>query len=509
MHVTMGKILIPLLLVVHFLNSPFVFSQGKKIDSLSGILRTDQSDTARIDILNELAFAYVHVNPTAARDDVDIAYEYGKELDYEKGLALSLNVMGGIEWSLGNYNESLKYYLKSLPKYESLNDELSVAQVYNNIGEIHKKLGNKQKSLSYLLQAIKLLEKHGYPTLGYVNLGEIYLMLDNYDSALYYFQQAIKSNKIEKNEQYEAYAQHGMAETELYRNSYNEALKSAKKALGLRIKNRDHRGSSYTYLLLAKIYNELDGFDSARFFLNKALSEARAIRANDIEMNILETKARIYANNNLFDSAYTYHVQHVQIKDQLFTEEKSNQIARMQTSFETELLKKENESAAIKLKQRNTIIIAVIMMFILSIAVAGAFYKQRKFQQNINKLLESKNEQIQAQSEEIQTQSEEVKKLNENLERLNLGLENKIKARTQLLKDQNTLLAAYAHTNAHELRAPVASVMGLVNLLEKADLTGSEREIVEHLIKSTGELDSVIREIRERLESNEDLFLDE
>ncbi|GAA0893012.1 hypothetical protein GCM10009122_26910 [Fulvivirga kasyanovii] len=488
---------------------PFVHSQGDKIDSLSKILKSVAEDTAEVDVLNELAFAYLHVNPPASRDDVNIAYEAAQRLNYDKGQAQSLNVYGGLEWALGNYNQSLEYYLQSLQIYQALDKELLVAQVTNNIGEIYKKLGEVDKSLTYLLKAIKLLEKHGHPTLGYVNLGEAYLMLNNSDSALYYFEKALESNQVERNVQYAAYAYHGIAEAELTRNNYQASRENANKALKLRVNNRDHRGASYTYLLLGKIYNALNQYDSSLYFHNMALAEAASIGARDIEMNTLESKARLFAANNLFDSAYRSHIQHTRIRSELFTEEKSNQIARMQTEFETELLKKENEAAEIMLKQRNTVIIAVVMMFILAIAVAGAFYKQRKIQQDVNRLLESKNEQIQAQSEEIQTQSEEVRKLNQNLERLNQDLENKIRARTQILKDQNKLLAAYAHSNAHELRAPVASVMGLVNLLERSNLKEGEREIVDHLMKSTEELDAVIREIKERLESNNDSLLDE
>ncbi|MBL6448717.1 tetratricopeptide repeat-containing sensor histidine kinase [Fulvivirga sp. 29W222] len=489
--------------------SSLMHAQGIKIDSLSQILENVTTDTAEVDVLNELAFAYLHVDPIASRDDVDIAYESAQRLDYEEGKAKSLNVYGGLEWALGNYNKSLEYYLQALQIYQALNEELLAAQVTNNIGEIYKKLGEVDKSLSYLLQAIKVLEKHGYPTLGYVNIGEAYLMLSNSDSALYYFQKALVSNENERNVQYEAYAYHGIAEAELELKRYEASMINANKALQLRVNNRDHRGASYTYLLLGKVYDGLEQYDSSLYFHNMALAEAKAIGARDIEMNVLQSKATVFADNNMFDSAYRSHIKHTLIKDELFTEEKSNQIAKLQTTFETELLKKEKQAAEIMLKQQNTVIIAIVMLFILAIAVASAFYKQRKIQQNVNRLLESKNEQIQAQSEEILTQSEEVRKLNQNLERLNQGLENKIRARTQALKDQNKLLAAYAHSNAHELRAPVASVMGLVNLLEKSNLKDNEREIVDHLMKSTEELDAVIREIRARLESNNDIQLDD
>lgn len=482
--------------------------QNTEIDSLSQAFKAADNDTSRIDILNGLAFSYVHVDPSAAKDDVDITIRSAREIDYKIGEAEALNVLGGIEWSLGSYEKSLSFYLQSLKKYRLLGDELASAKILNNIGEIYKKLGDKTKSLNYLLQATRILEKYDNATLGYYNLGEIHYMLSNYDSAKYYYRRALDAN-ISQNTQHEAYAHHGLAEIQLVQRNFEKALKSANTALNIRAKGKDHRGTSYSLLLLGNIYHQRGIKDSANYFINRAEVLADKIGARDIILNVYKNKSQIFAENQMYDSAYFYHLLYAQIKDDLFNEEKSNQIAKMQTIFETELLKKEFETSASKLKQQNTIIIAIIMLLILSAAVAGAFYKQRKVQQGVNDLLASKNHKIQAQSEEIQAQAEKLQKLNKNLESLNATLENQVKSRTQLLKDQNKLLAAYAFTNAHELRAPVASVMGLVDLLQRSDLPDNEKEIVEHLVKSTGELDIVIRNIRKKLESKGGLLLDE
>ncbi|ELR68752.1 hypothetical protein C900_05848 [Fulvivirga imtechensis AK7] len=497
------------LFIYLILFSALVCAQGTKIDSLSKVLKTADTDTARIDILNELAFSYIHVDPLVARDDLDIALKASREISYRKGEAHALNVLGGVQWSLGSYEKALENYLESLSIYEALGDKLEIAMLFNNIGEIHKKLGDNQKSLRYLRKATKGLEKYGYPTLGYSNLGEIHFTLHNYDSALYYFKKALRANRAEKNQKYEGYAYHGIGEVELIRKNYREALKSANTALEIRSANKDFRGVCYTYLLLGNIYDAMGKPDTAQSFFDRSLALATQISANDIRINIYKNKAEAFAHSGDHESAYQYHRRYAQLKDSLFNEEKSKQIATLQTSFETELLKKEYEASENKLKQRNTVIIAIVMLFILSAAVAGAFYKQRKLQQGVNKLLALKNEKIQAQTEEIQAQAEKLMKLNQNLESLNATLENKVKSRTKMLKDQNKLLAAYAYSNAHELRAPVASVMGLIDLLQRSGMADGEREIVEHLIKSAGELDIVIRNIRRKLESNGDIIFDD
>ena len=68
------------------------------------------------------------------------------------------------------------------------------------------------------------------------------------------------------------------------------------------------------------------------------------------------------------------------------------------------------------------------------------------------------------------------------------------------LIDNNSQLEEYAFLTAHSLRAPVASILGLANLIR---LTPDESEKVESLrllVESTYQLDEVIAELNTILE---------
>jgi signal transduction histidine kinase len=100
-------------------------------------------------------------------------------------------------------------------------------------------------------------------------------------------------------------------------------------------------------------------------------------------------------------------------------------------------------------------------------------------------LIESKHE--------IQTQAEEIRMINDNLESL-------VKERTIELEKKNKALEEYAFINAHKLRSPVASVLGLVNLLAKVELTKEGREILSHMDKSANHLNAVVETITQAIE---------
>jgi signal transduction histidine kinase len=115
------------------------------------------------------------------------------------------------------------------------------------------------------------------------------------------------------------------------------------------------------------------------------------------------------------------------------------------------------------------------------------------------KVLEQK-EEIDQQQEEIMMQSEALRISNESLQQLNRSLENKVAERTRELEEKNTRLSEYAFINAHKLRAPVATILGLVQLFQYRIQKEERFEIYDRLDKTAHELDGVIREIRQRLE---------
>lgn len=96
-------------------------------------------------------------------------------------------------------------------------------------------------------------------------------------------------------------------------------------------------------------------------------------------------------------------------------------------------------------------------------------------------------------NEEINAQAEEIRAINENLEAL-------VVLRTVELEKKNKALEEYAYINAHKLRSPVASILGLINLLDKIHLTEEPREMVELMRDAAANLDRVVSSITQAIE---------
>ncbi len=102
---------------------------------------------------------------------------------------------------------------------------------------------------------------------------------------------------------------------------------------------------------------------------------------------------------------------------------------------------------------------------------------------------------LEMSNREIKIQAREIERINGNLEAI-------VRERTAELEKKNLALEEAAFINAHKLRAPVASILGLANLLNKEQLSRDGRDALDHLDSSTQKLDEIVTQISTALEKS-------
>ena len=135
----------------------------------------------------------------------------------------------------------------------------------------------------------------------------------------------------------------------------------------------------------------------------------------------------------------------------------------------------------------------------LSLAYVMFLYNRRHVSNRL--LIQEQHQEISIQNEEIKAQAEELVMLNESLKAINKQLEENVTEKTQESILKTRLLAEYAFINAHELRAPVASIMGLLQFFDYPLEQQTQQEVVDKLRISSENLDNTIKSIRIKLES--------
>ncbi len=144
-----------------------------------------------------------------------------------------------------------------------------------------------------------------------------------------------------------------------------------------------------------------------------------------------------------------------------------------------------------------SIIVLVVSVFFL---IRGRERKLKRYNELLETKVQMRTREIQLQNEEIQVQNEEISAQSEEILRINENLEDIVQERTRELERKNKALEEYAFINAHKLRSPVATILGLINLFSKTRLDHEGVEINRRLQDTAEELDGIVSAITKAIE---------
>ncbi|PZR38925.1 MAG: hypothetical protein DI538_08330 [Azospira oryzae] len=132
---------------------------------------------------------------------------------------------------------------------------------------------------------------------------------------------------------------------------------------------------------------------------------------------------------------------------------------------------------------------------------------------DLNKDIEAQNEEIQAQSEELRQSQDSLVAANAEIERQKIALEKSLDEKSrdllmtnQQLVSQNNELQQFSYTVSHNLRGPVASILGLINL-HRLSLSEEEKEQTVRLLETSAlSLESIIYDLSRIIDIRHDKF---
>ncbi|HMQ00175.1 MAG TPA: ATP-binding protein, partial [Cyclobacteriaceae bacterium] len=126
----------------------------------------------------------------------------------------------------------------------------------------------------------------------------------------------------------------------------------------------------------------------------------------------------------------------------------------------------------------------LIMIASSSLILASAVYERKQAQSDLRRFNENLEsivlERTQALKNEIQNRKE---------------IQRKVELTNEELKKRNTELDNFVYSVSHDLRAPIASILGLINILKKEKKPDDIKMYIELMEKSAKQQDYFIREI--------------
>ncbi len=483
------------------------------IDSLEKQLNLPLHDTIKGQILVNLARELYAFDPPKATLYAKQGIEWSRKINYTWGEAMSMNYLGLIAYFKGDNLEATKLHLSALQLAEQkkLKDVIGFALV--RLGTINKDEGNYDKAREYYEQALTHLRAINHALYLSYALNQMGLFLNvqqQYEEALAHFQEALAISKNIKDDRHIAICLYYIAEVYLKKGDDDTALSYYQESFKFNKKINNLLLYASTMNNVAKIYLNKNQIEEVIIHSRIALKKAQQVNLKHEIEGAYYNLYHAYMKKNNIDSAFKYQTLWIAVKDSIFNEQKNRQILQLQNTYAQEKQKLEIEKQKVELERRNIIIYSLLGVFILLSVIAFILYKNNllKHRNNLNlqkqkeeitqqKLyIEEQNASLQLLNEEITQQKEEIESLNNHLEGLIEHRTLELKKAIEELSKQNQDLEQFSYIVSHNLRSPVARILGLVSILDKTQIRDEyNQQILSHLSDVSDSLDTVIKDL--------------
>jgi signal transduction histidine kinase/HAMP domain-containing protein len=365
-------------------------------------------------------------------------------------------------WEIKEYKGAIQYMNESIELNKQIHNLSGISKLQSNLGMIYADMGEYEKSLSYFQLSLDYRLKEG----------------EKSEIISTYINKSVVLNNLKK---------------------YTEAATTLEEALRLATEMNDAVQMKSCYGMLAETYEKAGNtertkhyFDLYRTFhemiqrskMNDARKETEAARTQALQAELEKKEKEL----QLISAQKELYATESELKD-MTQEVRTLLETKTRQELAMGLLEKEVEADQLKIAEadarsdKQKILTGIIgLSFLAALAVVFLLYRNYKFKQKVNRQLAEQNE--------------EIKAMNENLDQEVNRRTAELRAALVDLERRNKDLDQFSHIISHNLRAPVASILGLHKILNKEDVADPINiEIFQRLASNVSVLDNVVKDL--------------
>ena len=395
------------------------------------------------------------------------AKELAETLNYERGLAWALENLGWLSYRRGDDSKAFQFATEALKLSEKFNDYPAISRCLNSIASTYYEQEQYDIALTNFKGALEAA-KRGNDKIAIArslnNVAYTMMYLGNYDSASIHAEQAVKSSQLAQSTYLEGFAYRTLGDIDLHYNKVENALAKFRNTLRFAENSHNMFLKTSTMHRVGKAYLLLNQPDHALKLLLENIQLATKYGYRDEVEFALKLTSEAYAAVNVPAKAYEYQSRYLQLHDSLYDQRNSEHLAVMQARFEAplkeaeiELLKKDTQIKQQEINSQKVWMYFSIGLLSLAGILVFVLLYSNWIKRKANDLLEAKNQEIQAQA---------------------LQLSNLNSTKDKLLS-----------IISHDVRGPIASLRGLINIICTGGLT--QQEFLLHSLKVRQNLDTV------------------
>jgi len=272
----------------------FLFSQDKSIDSLENKLKLATHDSSRWDLLFLLSKAYYGYDTAKSAAYIEKGYSIVKRMKNNFALAKYHEARFSYAFNSSHYPAALSHIDSAMDLYESIIQSGQPAEMKNKAafaiagcgsdkGIIYTKLGKNAEAVVFFLDYINILETSDNPiknkgiATAYNNIASCYYDLKNFDKALQYDKASIAYRLTDKNEEMIAISYIFVSDDFDNMKRFDSAFFYLSKALPIVEKLKKNSLNVYYYDMIAQTYRLKGDYPNAIEAYNTAIEETKKI----------------------------------------------------------------------------------------------------------------------------------------------------------------------------------------------------------------------------------------
>jgi serine phosphatase RsbU (regulator of sigma subunit)/Tfp pilus assembly protein PilF len=414
-----------LVILVSFTST--IYSQKDKSILLWNKFVHANSDTQRVNTLNELFSLYDENNNDSAFKIAEQSLQLSNKINYVRGQAAANNNIGKIYYYQGNNTKALTYYLaavnvlelqqsKSKENYKQYQKQLS--STYNNIGTIYQRQKMYDKAESYFRKSIAIDEiiddKIGLSHC-YNNIGTIKEETNKYDEAIKNYEISLKLKQEGNDTLGIPSSLINMGVIQMNRNKFKEAQTYFEQALLLTERHNNIQDKVLAIINLGDLYYMKGEYPKSITYYEESIEICKQQHYNQFLNYVYNSISMSYYRMKHFENAYGYYQLHVKMKDSLNSNENTKQLNELEAKYESDnkekeikLLTSQKEVHELELSRKKAVIYVGIGFFVLLVVFVGFVLRAYGQKRKANLELDIKNQKIEVAYKIIEEKQKEI-----------------------------------------------------------------------------------------------------
>lgn len=506
-----------------------VHAQNRKLDSLEGVLADKEGIDRFETLINKVRTTlYTDFNAAyaAANEAYEIALNEGDTLRIVEGgrilgqvlarqekrlesikvlekvlpvaerhqmttdIKLILMNLGNAYTFVGNYDKALAVHFRVLGLTEEHDDIENKGFTYNNLGLLFSKMKNFKEAKSYYEKALKIQLQTDRYDIGILlnNIGDCHNALGEYALALERFKQALNECVDECAPSIALNANLGSGIAFLNLEKYDLAEKHVRIALSRSGEVANRRFESEGHYWLGRIYKQRNDYDAAIDEFEKAEMIAEKGEFRESLMHASQALADVYHTRKDFDKYSRYVNQYIALKDDMYDEDVMQTLARSRAEYEQRMNMATIEANKTTIAQQKRLYMSALVIAIMAIVIVIGLVVAYRALKRVNHKLSQAQDVIHEQNRKLGVRNAEldrlVEKKTEELRHVNLAL-----------KQMNDELDTFVLKSAEDIRAPLASLMGICHVAMLDIKDNTSLMYVKMISKTTEVLNSILKRL--------------